>query len=69
MKIKRNDIYLILAVLAIALLFFCWQRYNGKKTTENARVIVEREGKAIGDYPLGTKEQLILQTTMERKMY
>lgn len=67
MKIKRNDIYLILAVLAIALLFFCWQRCNGKKTTENARVIVEREGKAIGDYPLGTKEQLIFTDDYGKK--
>ncbi len=54
-------------MLAIALLFFCWQRYNGKKTTENARVIVEREGKAIGDYPLGTKEQLIFTDDYGKK--
>ena len=67
MKIKRNDIYLILAVLAIALFFFCWQRYNSKKTTENARVIVEQEGKAIGDYPLGAKEQLIFTNNYGKK--
>lgn len=59
MKIKRNDIYLVLAVLSISLLFFCWQRYNSKKTTVNARVIVEQDGEAIGSYPLSIEEQLI----------
>ena len=58
MKIRKNDICLVLAILAAALLFFGWQRYNYGKITENARVIVEREGEIIGNYPLNVKKQL-----------
>ncbi len=58
MKIRKNDICLVLAILAAALLFFGWQRYNYGKITENAWVIVEREGEIIGNYPLNVKKQL-----------
>lgn len=67
MKIKKNDIRLALAVLAAALSLFGWQRYHYGKMEGNARVIVEREGEMIGNYPLADEERLTFTDDRGRK--
>jgi len=56
LKLKRNDIYLVLAVLAAAFFLFFWQRYvmSGNGVT----VVAERNGEVIGSYPLDHNQRL-----------
>lgn len=65
MKLKKNDIYLILSVLAAALLLFCWQRYFLPRTGE--MIIVERNGEPIGRYSLNSEQRLVFADESGRR--
>lgn len=57
LKLKKNDRYIILAVLAAAAFLFIYQRYVA--TSEGAKVLVQRNGETIASYPLTGEEHLI----------
>lgn len=56
LKWKKNDIYFVMAVAAIALCLIC-QRFMFSK--EGARVVVQRDGKTVGTYSLAEEERLV----------
>lgn len=57
LKLKKNDRYIVLAVLAVAAFLFTYQRYM--MTSEGATVLVQRNGETIASYPLTGEENLI----------
>lgn len=57
-KFKKNDFYLFLAVVCVALFLFLWQRCVA--SVEGAMAVVSRNGETIGSYPLDVEERIVL---------
>lgn len=65
LKWKKNDIYFVVAVAAVALCLFIRQRFGASE--EGARVVVQRDGETVGTYPLTEEERLVFTDEDGRK--